>query len=180
VQALKALWPRQKDQGSLAQRHYDALDVDGDADGIQVYAVRSIAQIMCRIVTGREVQAERDGNNAGSEDEAPPVLPADVVKPRPAIIVKDVLQLYASTTRDSGRMKRSTRSNSSIAPYATPTARRMLERRLSTRTNSSLHSNFSRFDRRALRASATIFWRLGDHIRQYDHGRIGFSIFKWE
>jgi hypothetical protein len=99
VQALKALWPRQKDQGSLAQRHYDALDVDGDADGIQVYAVRSIAQIMCRIVTGREVQAERDGNNAGSEDEAPPVLPADVVKPRPAIIVKDVLQLYASTTR---------------------------------------------------------------------------------
>jgi hypothetical protein len=84
-----------EDQGSIAQRHYDALDVDGDADGSHVYAVLSFAQFICRIVTGmKNVQAERDGNNAGSEDEAPPVMSADVVKLRPAIFGKDVLQPY--------------------------------------------------------------------------------------
>jgi hypothetical protein len=84
-----------EDQGSLAQRHYDALDNDGDVDGSQVYAVRSIAQFVCRIVTGmKKVQAERDGNNVASEDEAPPVMPADIVKLRPAIFVNDVLQPY--------------------------------------------------------------------------------------
>jgi hypothetical protein len=42
----------------------------------------------------KKVQAERDGNNAGSEDKAPPVIPADVGKLRPAIFVEDVLQPY--------------------------------------------------------------------------------------
>jgi hypothetical protein len=36
-----------EDLGSLTQRHYDALDVDGDADGSQVYAVRPIVQFIC-------------------------------------------------------------------------------------------------------------------------------------
>jgi hypothetical protein len=84
-----------EDQGSLAQRQFDALDNDGDVDGSQVYAVRSIAQFVYRIVTGmKKVQAERDGNNAASEDEAPPVMPADIVKLRPAIFVNDELQPY--------------------------------------------------------------------------------------
>jgi hypothetical protein len=86
---------RIEDQGSLAKRHYDALDVDGDADGSQVYAARSISQFNCRIVTGmKKVPAERDGKNAGSEGEGPPDLPDDVVKLWPAIFVNDVLQPY--------------------------------------------------------------------------------------
>jgi hypothetical protein len=82
-----------EDQGSLAQRHYDALKNDGDVYGSQVCAARSIAQFVCRIVTGmKEVQAERDGNNAASKNEAPPVMPAEIVKIRPAIFFNDVLQ----------------------------------------------------------------------------------------
>jgi hypothetical protein len=42
----------------------------------------------------KKVQAERDGNNDGSEDEAPPVIPADAVKLPPVIFVKDMLQPY--------------------------------------------------------------------------------------
>jgi hypothetical protein len=84
-----------EDQGSLAQLHYDALENDEDVDGSQVYAVRSIVRFVCPIVTGMtKLQAERDGNNAAYEDEAPPVMPAEIVKLRPTIVENDLLQSY--------------------------------------------------------------------------------------
>jgi hypothetical protein len=42
----------------------------------------------------KKLQAERDGINAASEDEAPPEMPADIVKLRPTIFFNDVLQPY--------------------------------------------------------------------------------------
>jgi hypothetical protein len=41
-----------------------------------------------------QVQAERDSNNNTQELEAPPVMPADLVKIRPVAFIQDVLDPY--------------------------------------------------------------------------------------
>ncbi|KAH6596694.1 hypothetical protein BASA61_003388 [Batrachochytrium salamandrivorans] len=48
----------------------------------------------CIVANGLQIQAERDSNNNARELEVPPVMPADLVKLRPALFIKDILNPY--------------------------------------------------------------------------------------
>jgi hypothetical protein len=48
------------------------------------------------VVNVSHVQVERDSNNNARELEAPPVMPADLVKIRPVAFIQDMLDPYCA------------------------------------------------------------------------------------
>ncbi|CAK9876325.1 unnamed protein product [Sphagnum jensenii] len=46
------------------------------------------------VVDGLQIQAERDSNNNARELEAPPVMPADLIKMRPGVFISEVVDQY--------------------------------------------------------------------------------------
>jgi hypothetical protein len=46
------------------------------------------------LADGLQIQAERDSNNNAREFEAPPVMPAELVKIRTGIFIKEVVDQY--------------------------------------------------------------------------------------
>jgi hypothetical protein len=75
------------DQGSFATACYDELD-----PAKQAVIVGEIAKYTTTVITGlMGVKAERDGANKPLESDAPPVLPAQLVKLRHGVWVRDVL-----------------------------------------------------------------------------------------
>ena len=79
-----------KDQGSFAITCYNDLDDQDKTD-----AVHEIAMYAISLITGlMSVKAERDSANGALERDAPPVLPAQLVKLRHGAFVQDVLEPY--------------------------------------------------------------------------------------
>ena len=75
-----------RDQGSPAQAYYDGMD-----DGTQHAVVKEIATYAMTLLKGlKNVKAERDENNLPREDDAPPTLPHELVKIRPAHFIDNV------------------------------------------------------------------------------------------
>jgi hypothetical protein len=79
-----------QDQGSWVRDLYNVLfDIDKQT------TLKEITIFGISIVTNvSQVQVERDSNNNARELEAPPVMPADLVKIRPAAFIQDVLDPY--------------------------------------------------------------------------------------
>jgi hypothetical protein len=79
---------RVKDEGSFPLRCYDRLDAAAKAK-----VIREIARYYMFIISGlTNVRAERDDNNNPLEEDAPPVLPAQLVKLRPGVFIEQVLE----------------------------------------------------------------------------------------
>ncbi|CAK9216321.1 unnamed protein product [Sphagnum troendelagicum] len=79
-----------RDQGSFAIACYSDLDAN-DKNEI----IRTVARYAISLVTGlMGVKAERDGNNMRLENDAPPVLPAQLITIRHGKFVSEVLEPY--------------------------------------------------------------------------------------
>ncbi|CAK9258550.1 unnamed protein product [Sphagnum jensenii] len=79
-----------ENQGSFARDCYESLEA---AD--QQIVINHIATYAIALVAGLQaVKAERDGNNRASNKDASPVLPADLVKLRHGVFLKDVLDPF--------------------------------------------------------------------------------------
>ena len=79
-----------KDQGSWVRDLFIGLS---DEEKSQV--LQEIGKFAVSIVAeGSQVQAERDGNNNTSKLEAPPVMPAELVKLRTGAFISDVVDPY--------------------------------------------------------------------------------------
>ena len=79
-----------KDQGSFSITCYDDLDDEDKTD-----VVHEIAMYAISLITGlMSVKAERDSANGTIDRDAPPVLPAQLVKLRHGTFVQDVLNPY--------------------------------------------------------------------------------------
>jgi hypothetical protein len=79
-----------QDQGSWVRDLYNALsdtDKQTTLKEITIFGISIVANVS-------QVQAERDSNNNARELEAPLVMPADLVKIRPAAFIQDVLDPY--------------------------------------------------------------------------------------
>jgi hypothetical protein len=46
------------------------------------------------VADGLQIQAERDSNNNAKELEAPPVMPADLIKMRPSVFISEIVDQY--------------------------------------------------------------------------------------
>ncbi len=78
------------DQGSFAIACYNNLNADDKKD-----IIRTVATYAILLVTGlMGVNAERDGNNMRLENDAPPVLPAQLIAIRHSKFVNEVLKPY--------------------------------------------------------------------------------------
>jgi hypothetical protein len=79
-----------KDQGSFAIMCYDDMDA-----AEKTAVVHEIASYALSLITGlMGVKAERNDSNVALDGEAPPVLPAQLVKLRPGAFVQDVLEPF--------------------------------------------------------------------------------------
>ncbi|OWZ17346.1 hypothetical protein PHMEG_0008728 [Phytophthora megakarya] len=79
-----------EDQGSLARASYERLD-----EAAKKAVVRQITVYAMILVDGLDgVKAERDGANRGLEQNAPPVLPSQLVRLRHGVFLQDVLDPY--------------------------------------------------------------------------------------
>jgi hypothetical protein len=79
-----------QDQGSWVRDLYNALfdtDKQTTLKEITIFGISIVANVS-------QVQAERDSNNNAKELEAPPVMPADLVKIRPAAFILNMLDPY--------------------------------------------------------------------------------------
>jgi len=79
-----------QDQGSWVHDLYNVLsntDKQTTLKEITIFGISIVANIS-------QVQAECDSNNNAWELEAPPIMPADLVKIRPAAFIQDVLDPY--------------------------------------------------------------------------------------
>ncbi|KAH9245472.1 hypothetical protein BASA81_017039 [Batrachochytrium salamandrivorans] len=78
------------DQGSWVRDLHSSL-----SDFDQQSTLEEVATFaFCIVANGLQIQAERDSNNNARELEAPPVMPADLVKLRPALFIKNILDPY--------------------------------------------------------------------------------------
>jgi hypothetical protein len=81
-----------QDQGSWVRDLYNVLsDIDKHTTlkEITIFGISIVANVS-------QVQVEHDLNNNARELEAPPVMPADLVKIRPATFIQDVLDPYCT------------------------------------------------------------------------------------
>jgi hypothetical protein len=79
-----------QDQGSWVCNLYNVLSDTDKQTTLKEIIIFGISIV----VNASQVQAERDSNNNARELEAPPVMPADLVKIRPATFIQDVLDPY--------------------------------------------------------------------------------------
>jgi len=94
------------DQGSFAMECYNELNPDE-----QAVVVREIAKYTISVIRGlMGVKAERDDANKPLETDAPPVLPAQLVKLRHGVWVRDMLTPHRVHLASTGRMSKSTSS----------------------------------------------------------------------
>lgn len=80
------------DQGSWVRELYNSLSGPEKQQTLQEIAIFAL----CIVSGGFQIQAERDSRNNARELEAPPVMPAQLVKMRPAMFIKEVLDPYRS------------------------------------------------------------------------------------
>jgi hypothetical protein len=79
-----------RNQGSFTIACYNDLDADDKND-----IIRTVVMYAISLVTGlMGVKAERDGNNMRLENNAPPVLPAQLIAIRHSKFVSEVLEPY--------------------------------------------------------------------------------------
>jgi hypothetical protein len=79
-----------EDQGSFAMECFNHLDTVGKEE-----VVKQVALYVMRVLLGlNNVKAERDINNDPLYDEAPPVMPTQLVSMRPGAFVKDVVNVF--------------------------------------------------------------------------------------
>jgi hypothetical protein len=79
-----------EDQGSFAMECFNRLDTVGKEE-----VVKQVALYVMHVLLGlNNVKAERDSNNDPLYDEAPPVMPAQLVSMRPGAFVKDVVNVF--------------------------------------------------------------------------------------
>ncbi len=79
-----------EDQGSFAMECFNHLDTVGKEE-----VVKQVALYVMRVLLGlNNVKAERDNNNDPLYDEAPPVMPGQLVSMRPGAFVKDVVNVF--------------------------------------------------------------------------------------
>jgi hypothetical protein len=79
-----------EDQGSFAMECFNCLDTVGKEE-----VVKQVALYVMRVLLGlNNVKAERDSNNDLLYDEAPLVMPAQLVSMRPGTFVKDVVNVF--------------------------------------------------------------------------------------
>ncbi len=79
-----------ENQGSFMRDYYEHLEV---AD--QQNVINHIATYAMALIAGLQlVKAERDGDNRVLDKDAPPVLPAQLVKLRHGVFLKDVLDPF--------------------------------------------------------------------------------------
>ena len=77
-----------EDQGSFARGCYERLDVD-----VKKAVVKEIATYVMTLVAGLcGVKAERDDANRSFDQDAPPVLPSQLIKLRHGSFVRNVLE----------------------------------------------------------------------------------------
>jgi len=79
-----------QDQGSWVRDLYNALSDTNKQTTLKeiiIFGISIVANVS-------HVQAECDSNNNARELEAPPVMPADLVKIRPVAFIQDVLDPY--------------------------------------------------------------------------------------
>ena len=90
LEAVDAIVMHIKDQGSFAIMFYDDMDA-----AEKTAVVHEIASYALSLITGlMGVKAERNDSNVALDGEAPPVLPAQLVKLRPGAFVQDVLEPF--------------------------------------------------------------------------------------
>ncbi|CAK9236026.1 unnamed protein product [Sphagnum troendelagicum] len=79
-----------RDQGSFTIACYNNLDADDKND-----IIRTVATYAISLVTSlMGVKAEHDGNNMRLQNNAPPVLPAQLIVIRHGKFVNEVLEPY--------------------------------------------------------------------------------------
>jgi len=78
------------DQGSWAHDLYNKLSDIEKQQTLQEISIFSLSIV----ADGLQIQAERDSNNNARELEAPPVMPADLVKMRPSVFINEVMDQY--------------------------------------------------------------------------------------
>jgi hypothetical protein len=79
-----------QDQGSWVHDLYNALsdtNKQTTLKEITIFGISIVANVL-------QVQVERDSNNNAQKLEAPPIMPADLVKIRPAAFIQDVFDPY--------------------------------------------------------------------------------------
>jgi hypothetical protein len=79
-----------ENQGSFSHDCYERLE-----EGDQQDVIKHIAMYVMALVAGlQSVKAERDSDNRASERDVPLVLPAQLVKLRHGVFLKEVLDLF--------------------------------------------------------------------------------------
>jgi hypothetical protein len=80
------------DQGTWVRELYNSLSGPEKQQTLEEIAIFAL----CLVSGGFQIQAERDSRNNARELGAPPVMPAQLVKMRPAMFIKEVLDPYRS------------------------------------------------------------------------------------
>jgi hypothetical protein len=79
-----------RDQGSWARDLYNELSDIEKQQRLQEINIFSLSIV----VDGLQIQVEHDSNNNARELEAPPMMPADLVKMRPSVFISEVVDQY--------------------------------------------------------------------------------------
>ncbi|CAK9233065.1 unnamed protein product [Sphagnum troendelagicum] len=79
-----------RDQGSWARDLYNELFDIEKQQTLQEISIFSLSIVADRL----QIQVECDSNNNAKELEAPPVMPADLIKMRPGVFINEVVDQY--------------------------------------------------------------------------------------
>jgi len=79
-----------RDQGSWARDLYNKLSNIEKQQTLQEISIFSLSIV----ANGLQIQVEHDSNNNARELEAPPMMPADLVKMRLSVFISEVVDQY--------------------------------------------------------------------------------------